>query len=76
MEGYGKYGIGYALLPCDGFYNMGPEEAARCAAAMKAKRVVPIHSSPSGAFDEKKARAVGAEGLLVLKPGEKAELGD
>jgi L-ascorbate metabolism protein UlaG (beta-lactamase superfamily) len=76
MEGYGKYGIGYALLPCDGFYNMGPEEAARCAAAMKAKRVVPIHSSPSGAFDEKKARAVGAEGLLVLKPGEKAELSD
>jgi L-ascorbate metabolism protein UlaG (beta-lactamase superfamily) len=74
MEGYGKYGIGYALLPCDGYYNMGPDEAARCAAAMKAKHVVPIHSSPSGAFDEKKALAVGAEGLIVLKPGEKVAL--
>lgn len=75
MEGYGKYGIGYALLPCDGYYNMGPDEAARCAAAMKAQHVVPIHSSPSGAFDEKTANAVGAKGLIVLRPGEKVALG-
>jgi L-ascorbate metabolism protein UlaG (beta-lactamase superfamily) len=69
MAGYGAYGISYALLVCDGFYNMGPEEASRCAAAMKAKRVVPIHSSKSGDFDAKNARAVKAESLIVLEPG-------
>jgi len=74
MASYGQYGISYALLPCDGFYNMGPDEATRCAAAMKARRVVPIHSSKSGAFDEKNARALRVEHLIVLKPGEKTAL--
>ena len=70
MAGYGQYAITYALLPCDGFYNMGPEEAARCAEAMKAKRVVPIHSSKSASFDEKNAAAIRAQELIVLKPGD------
>jgi L-ascorbate metabolism protein UlaG (beta-lactamase superfamily) len=80
MESYAKYSIDYALLPCDGFYNMGSAEAARSAAAMKAKRVVPIHSDKAGEFNEKNARAVASSGasggpeLLVLKPGEKAAL--
>jgi L-ascorbate metabolism protein UlaG (beta-lactamase superfamily) len=76
MEGYSKYKIDYVLLPCDGFYNMGPAEAARCAKAMGAKRVVPIHSDKDGLFGEKNALAVGGPGLIVLKPGEKAKLGD
>jgi L-ascorbate metabolism protein UlaG (beta-lactamase superfamily) len=77
MEGYAKYNIDYALLPCDGFYNMGSAEAARCAQAMQAKHVLPIHSDRGGLFDEKNARDVGASGaagLLVLKPGEHATL--
>ncbi|PKL09129.1 MAG: MBL fold metallo-hydrolase [Spirochaetae bacterium HGW-Spirochaetae-7] len=69
-----KYGISYALLPCDGFYNMGPAEAARCAEAMKAKRVIPIHSSKNGNFDEANTRAVPFRNLVVLKPGEKTGL--
>lgn len=74
MASYGPYGITYALLPCDGFYNMGPDEASRCAEAMKAKRVVPIHSSKSGAFDEKNAGALRARDLVVLKPGQAVPL--
>jgi L-ascorbate metabolism protein UlaG (beta-lactamase superfamily) len=77
MEGYGKYGIDYALLPCDGFYNMGPAETARCAKAMKARHVIPIHSDKAGLFDERNARAVGdsgAAGLVLLKPGESLSL--
>jgi L-ascorbate metabolism protein UlaG (beta-lactamase superfamily) len=78
MEAYADYCIDYALLPCDGFYNMGSAEAARSARAMKARRVVPIHSDASGLFSEKNARAVGdslgSAGLIVLKPGEKTQL--
>jgi len=76
MEGYAKYNIDYALLPCDGFYNMGSAEAARCGAAMKARHVVPIHSDKSGLFDEKNVRSVGGSGLVVLKPGDRIILSD
>ncbi len=74
MEGYGAFGIDYALLPCDGFYNMGPEEASRCAAAMKARNVIPIHSSKSGLFDGRNARAVRGSGVIVLEPGGRTAL--
>ncbi len=74
MEGFSKYGIGYALLPCDGFYNMGPEEASRCAASVKARTVIPIHSSKSDLFDGKNARAVRGPEVLVLEPGQKTPL--
>lgn len=74
MEGFLKYGIGYALLPCDGFYNMGPEEASRCAASVKARTVIPIHSSKSDLFDGKNARAVRGPEVLVLEPGQKTPL--
>ena len=74
MEGYGAYGIDYALLPCDGFYNMGPEEASRCAAAMKARHVIPIHTSKSELFDGKNALAVRGSNVIVLEPGQRTVL--
>lgn len=74
MSGYGKYGISYALLPCDDFYNMGPTEASQCAADMKAKRVIPIHSSKDGNFNEKNASAIKGDIVIVLKPGEAIKL--
>lgn len=74
MEGYGMYGIDYALLPCDGFSNMGPEEASRCAAAIKARTVLPIHSSKSDMFDAKNARAVRGAKVIVLEPGQSIRL--
>lgn len=74
MAGWGGYQIDYALLPCDGFYNMGPDEASRCAAAMGAKRVVPIHSSRNGLFDALNAKAVTGKDVIVLEPGGKVGL--
>lgn len=74
METWSRFHIDWALLCCDGFYNMPPAEASRCATAMKAAHVIPIHSSKSGLFDEKNARAVSAPSLVVLKPGEKTPL--
>jgi L-ascorbate metabolism protein UlaG (beta-lactamase superfamily) len=76
MERLASRGVDYALLPCDGFYNMGPAEAARCAQAIKARHVIPIHSEKSGLFGERNALAVGCSGLLVLRPGERANLGN
>jgi L-ascorbate metabolism protein UlaG (beta-lactamase superfamily) len=80
MEGFASFGIGYALLPCDGYYNMGPEEAEKCAAAIRAKRVLPMHSSKDGDFGQKNAEALaalataaGAKGI-ALKPGERLAL--
>lgn len=36
--------ITYALLPIDGVYNMGPEEATQCADLIGAKYSIPIHT--------------------------------
>lgn len=36
--------ITYALLPIDGVYNMGPEEASQCADIINAKYSIPIHT--------------------------------
>jgi L-ascorbate metabolism protein UlaG (beta-lactamase superfamily) len=74
MAGWGQYGITYALLPCDGFYNMGPAEASRCAAAMQARRIIPIHSTKTGLSDEQNARMVQGPEVLVIKPGESMAL--
>lgn len=74
MDSWPALGIDYALLPCDGFYNMGPAEASRCAEAMKARRVIPIHSSADGLSDESNARAVKAAELIVLAPGARTSL--
>ena len=41
MEGWASFHIDWALLCCDGYYNMGPAEALRCAMAMKAVHVIP-----------------------------------
>ena len=47
--------LDYALLPIDGVYNMGPEEASDCARKIKARVSIPIHMKPGQLFD----RAMG-----------------
>jgi L-ascorbate metabolism protein UlaG (beta-lactamase superfamily) len=69
MANWASYGIDYALICSDGFYNMGPEEASRSAAQMKARRLIPIHTSKDGLFDETVARSAKSEGLIVAPPG-------
>jgi L-ascorbate metabolism protein UlaG (beta-lactamase superfamily) len=74
MAGWKGYDIDYALLCCDGFYNMGAEEAARSAAEMGAKRIIPIHTSKDGVFDAKVARSVKYGAVTVVEPGATIEL--
>jgi L-ascorbate metabolism protein UlaG (beta-lactamase superfamily) len=69
-------GITYALLPVDGFYNMGPEEAAECAKLVGAKRSIPIHTSPKDLFLKENAERFAslAPGGLVVGLGASVEL--
>ena len=74
MGKWSEYGIDYALICSDGFYNMGPEETARCATLVGAKRLIPIHTSKDGIWDDTVARSVKFKGLLVVTPGSKISL--
>jgi L-ascorbate metabolism protein UlaG (beta-lactamase superfamily) len=74
MAGWTQYGIDWAFLCSDGFYNMNAEEAARSAALMGAKRLVPIHTSKDGLFDEKVARSVKYKDVTILAPGDRLQL--
>ena len=69
--------IDYAFFCCDGVYNMDMEEAAECAALVKAKHNIPYHmvAADSGTFfDRAKAESFGADNLLVIGDGEEIEL--
>lgn len=66
--------LDYALLPTDGIYNMDAEEASACAAVIKAKRSIPVHTKPDTPFDETVAARFHADGKLVLRPGEEIRL--
>ena len=73
--------LDYALLPIDGFYNMGPEEAARCAEDIKARHTIPIHITPTGGqgepkliYDEEKVGKFVCNGKLAVRYGEEIEL--
>ena len=64
--------IDYAFLPCDGRFNMGPEEAAECAKIIGAKHNIPYHTSqefPGGSFDKDNAERFNAPNRLILEPG-------
>jgi L-ascorbate metabolism protein UlaG (beta-lactamase superfamily) len=74
MAGLARRKITYAFLPCDGYYNMGPTEAVKVAAAIKARHVIPIHSSPNGIFDEGNVIKTICPGVIVLTPGQSIAL--
>lgn len=62
--------LDYAFLPIDGVYNMGPEEASRCAAVIGAVHSVPVHMMPGALFDRAAAEKFQAEGRVIVEPGE------
>ncbi len=70
MEGYAELGIDYAFLPVDGIFNMGVEEASRCARVIKAKHTTPIHQKPFALFEPQVAEQLEAEGRLIIEAGE------
>jgi len=70
MAALAPLGIGYALFPTDGFYNMGGAEARRCADLVKARHALAIHSSPKGMYDAALAAALKGPDVLPLAPGQ------
>ena len=69
--------IDYAFFCCDGVYNMDREEAAECAALVKAKHNIPYHmvAADTGVFfDREVAEGFNADNLLVIADGEEIEL--
>ena len=62
--------INYALLCIDGFYNMGPKEAMQVAEIIKAKHVVPIHSSPKDLYSQENVDAFTVNNKVVVEPGQ------
>lgn len=74
MESFPEKNIDYALLPCDGVYNMDLPEAAECAKIIGAKHNIPIHMKPGELFDRSRAESFDSPNRLVLEPGEEITL--
>lgn len=74
MEEIGKKGIDYCFLPIDGVFNMGPEEATRCAEIIKPKHLIPYHMHPGMLFDIKQDMKVSYPNSLLVRPGQEIEL--
>ena len=74
METFAEKEIDYALLPCDGVYNMDLKEAAECAEIIGAKNNIPIHMKPGELFDRERAESFDAPNRLIVEAGEEIEL--
>lgn len=70
MNHFANYGIDYAFLCMDGYYNMGHEEAQKVANTIKAACVIPIHTSKEDLFEQTTYDAFSFEPKRMLKPGE------
>ena len=74
METFSNMEFDYALLPCDGVYNMGVEEAAECAKIIEAKHSIPIHMKPGALFDREIAESFDVPNRLIVEAGEEIVL--
>lgn len=74
MDDLASENITYALLPMDGIYNMGPEEAMEVANIIKAKNYIPIHTGADGVYSEENIAKFKVDNKMIFKPGEKLEL--
>ena len=64
----------YAFLCCDGFYNMGLDEAAECAELIGAKHNTPVHLKPGELFDRELAEQFKGPNRLIVEAGEEIDL--
>ena len=74
MASFAAKKLDYAFLCCDGFYNMGLEEAAECAQLIGARHNTPVHMKPGELFDKAIAEQFKAPNRLIVEPGEEIEL--
>lgn len=74
MSTFPEEELDYALLPCDGIYNMGTEEASMCAAIIGAKHSIPMHTNPSSLFDRAIAERFSSPNRLIVGAGETIKL--
>lgn len=74
MEQLAKQQIDYALLPIDGIFNMGPEEATRCAEIIHPTHLIPYHMHPGMDFDIRQDMKVHYGGAMLVRPGDEIEL--
>jgi len=80
METFPARKLDYALLPCDGEFNMNVEKAAECAQLIGAKYSVPIHTGPFNRrgvpelFNREIAERFNVPNRLIIEPGEEIEL--
>lgn len=62
--------LDYAILCGDGFYNMGPEEAAECARLIKAKNNIIVHVKPGELFAREIAEQWDAPNKIIIEPNQ------
>ena len=82
MKTFAAEKLDYALIPCDGVFNMDGGEAGECAAVIGAKHNIPIHTGPfdenysplPGFFDRTIAEKFTAPNRMILEPGQEIVL--
>jgi len=74
METFSGLKLDYAILCGDGFYNMGPEEAAECARLIGAEHNIIIHVKPKALFDREIAEKWDAPNKIIIEPNEEITL--
>ena len=74
METFAARKLDYALLCCDGIYNMDIAEASECAALIGAKHSIPIHMAPGELFKRERAERFAAPSRLIVAAAEEITL--
>jgi len=70
MKTFAARNLDYALLCCDGVYNMDLAEASECAASIGARHSIPYHIAPGELFSSDLAEQFEAEGRIIVAAGE------
>ena len=70
METFAARNLDYALLCCDGTYNMDVQEASECAALIGARHSIPYHTTLGALFNRERAEKFEAEGRIIVDAGE------
>ena len=77
MPDMAKMKIDYAFYCCDGVFNMGLKEAAKCAELVGAKHNIPYHTSANASgptYDRKRAEKFDAPNRLLLDEDEEISI--